>query len=791
MAFISQSIKNLLAGVSQQPATLRYPEQLEHQENGLSTGPAGLQKRPPTLHVAALDASTIVSGVKPLVHLIERDASERYVVMFNGEGIAVWDLNGNRKTVNYAAGTQAYLASANPREELKAVTVADYTFITNTAVEAAMSEEVVTDVWAAQGALVHVKSGQYGRTYQIIINGAAVSSYITPDGSDPTHTAAIDTNHIASALGSYLNASYEVAQSGEGWLYIRPKTGTPAITSVETKDGFNNQAMFGFLQDTQKFSNLPSTAPNGFTVRVQGETGSSADDYYVKYDASNKVWKETAKPGILKSFDASTMPHVLVREADGAFTFREAEWDGREVGDDDSNPLPSFIGRKITDVLFIRNRLGFLAGENVILSKSGEFFKFWTSTATDVVDTDMIDDAVPDESVTTLHYGVPFNEELLLFSARGQYIGKSDTVFTPKSFRIDRTTRFDCNPHCRPVQAGRRVYFANSRAEYSSLLEYYIVQDVTEVKDAQDVSSHVPSFIPNTVHKILGSTSENLLLSLSTGDESRIYTYKYLFNEATRVQASWSFWEMGDAAILGGGFVGSTLYLLLTRGSGLYLEKMLFTQNTKDNDVEPYRAHMDRKAVTAPLTTYNILTDSTTVDVQGLYGGGSLPASATYQVVHPDGMVSRCAASAMTGGTMQIPGDLTGQRVVVGEVTNFKVVLSEIMIKNEDGKGGVKARNRGKLQVKSVTLHYDKSGYFKVSVAHAGKQTFVYEMTARLLGSTKNVLGALPLDTGSITVPVQGDSQDVTLTIESDWPAPLALIGFDWEGTYTERSTPR
>ncbi|WP_459606244.1 phage nozzle protein, partial [Enterobacter hormaechei] len=47
MALVSQSIKNLKGGISQQPEILRYPEQGTLQVNGWSSETEGLQKRPP------------------------------------------------------------------------------------------------------------------------------------------------------------------------------------------------------------------------------------------------------------------------------------------------------------------------------------------------------------------------------------------------------------------------------------------------------------------------------------------------------------------------------------------------------------------------------------------------------------------------------------------------------------------------------------------------------------------------------------------------------------------------
>jgi hypothetical protein len=53
--------------------------------------------------------------------------------------------------------------------------------------------------------------------------------------------------------------------------------------------------------------------------------------------------------------DGATLPHVLVREADGSFTFKAATWDKRRCGDGGQDrPDPSFIGKQIQDIVFHR-----------------------------------------------------------------------------------------------------------------------------------------------------------------------------------------------------------------------------------------------------------------------------------------------------------------------------------------------------------------------------------------------------------------------------------------------------
>ena len=51
------------------------------------------------------------------------------------------------------------------------------------------------------------------------------------------------------------------------------------------------------------------------------------------------------------------MPHQLVRQANGTFTFSEVAWNERIVGDDETNPFPSFVDHEITSIFFYRNRM--------------------------------------------------------------------------------------------------------------------------------------------------------------------------------------------------------------------------------------------------------------------------------------------------------------------------------------------------------------------------------------------------------------------------------------------------
>ena len=903
MGLINQDIKNLVSGVSQQPPILRHPEQLEEQLNGYSSESSGLQKRPPSMFVASLGRK-VNDKTKPLVHFIDRDEDEKYIVLFTGSDIEVYDMQGRKQTVKFTEGTKPYIYSEAPRYTLKPITIADYTFVSNIKQVTKMADTIDNKAWETQGLLVNIKSGQYGRTYRIDVNGETIASYETPDGSDKSHTKLIATDYIANKLAEaveVLDTDYKVVK-GSSWLYIQkvgyksitgetlklhPSTSIPqqvdrfkglmptirvynytvqtSVTSNKTQviidfpnisrypakwqthitydktaydaffaeiercktdmwevttevssanqfhdiytltyttkevpkgetvpysmiesatvyDGYNNQAAFGILKSVQKFSILPATAPNGFLVKIKGEEGSETDDYYVAYDEVEQVWKECARPSLKNHIDNTTMPHVLVREADGTFTFKCADWSARDIGDDDSNPEPSFIGDTINDVFYHRNRLGFLSGENVILTRSADFFNFWMTSATKVQDTDPIDLAASDSTISTLYNAVTFDTDLVLFSRNAQFLLTADGTLTPTSANLTpAVTRYEASLKAKPVSAGRNVYFAAERAKYTSIREFFTAADNTDAKDVQDITSHVPNYIPNGVYKIIPSTVENLMLYITEGDETAMYIYKYLFIDSQRVQAAWSKWDM-QGAVYGGQFIDNNLYLIVNRNGYYVLERISFTINTTDLAYEPYRVLLDCKmGYEIPADDYDYNNDQTTVELIDVLSY-LYDENEQYSAVMADGTYVPAKE-----GKLVFDGDVRGQVIIVGLNYLFKMVMSTIMVKQANN-GSTQALTEGRLQLRQLWFNYADSGYFKVLVDIKDKQVFEYEYTSRLLGTRFNVLEAMPFTTGSFKVPVQAKNENVSISVETDTPLPVSFVGAGWIGNYQRRT---
>lgn len=789
MALVSQTVKNLKDGMSQQPDILRYPEQGALQVNGWSSETEGLQKRPPSIFVKRLAASGAF-GSAPAIHLINRDAVEQYDLVFTGSSILVYDLKGNQYTVTDLAG-DGYFNTSAPREDLRIITVADYTFVVNRKKVITMDPGLTQVGYPSLNsrAIINVRGGQYGRTLSIGINGGPLATLVMPDGGVVTDVNKTDAQYIATTLAASLTTAYPTWAfvAGEGYILITAPVGTP-INTVETKDGYANQLINGLIYQVQTFSKLPLSAPADYLVEITGEAGTGRDNYWVRYDASSKVWRETVAPGITAGFNASTMPHALVRASSGNFEFKQLTWEQRKVGDDDTNPLPSFVDASVNDVFFYRNRLGFLSGENVIMTRASKFFNFFPGSIATLADDDPIDVAISHNRVSILKYAVPFAEQLLLWSDQAQFVMSSSGSLTSKSLQLDLTTEFDVTDSARPFGIGRGVYFVSPRATYSSIKRYYAVQDVSAVKSAEDVSAQVPRLVPNVVFNLHGSGTENFLSCISDSAPGQLFIYKYLYIEEQVVQQSWGYWNFGaDVTILSANSIGSYMWLVLQRPGGITMERVEFTKQTLDFPTEPYRTYMDMKATVVP-TVWDEDDYSTSMSLTSIYG---FAPNAEFYTMGTEGVFVRHTPPTggwTDGGVLKVYGDQRGKTFFVGRIYEFEYEFSKFLIKQRDAQGSISTEDSGRLQLRRAWVNYELSGAFQVFVQRGREEPWVYTMSGGRLG-VDFTLGELNVGTGQFRFPMSGNAKSLTVGIKSDTPTPMNIIGCGWEGNYLRRTS--
>lgn len=828
MPLVSQSTSSYKGGVSQQPDIVRFPDQVSQQINGFSSEVQGLQKRPPTKHIKRLGDK--IDGTSSKFHIINRDENEQYILQMQNGALKVWDLQGTEKKVTIADDAQ-YLSTQDPNTDFRAVTVADYTFILNRSKVVQLDQESLTDTTGSNIALVYIKNAQYAKTYAIFQGDTFVCGMITPDGGQAKQAVATTSAFIAQRLKDlmtgdtsvtgevtrntydqllenlggtavpiyslnknskiYKDSSYKVGISGDSVISIRHQ-GSSEVPNIVVKDGFGNTNAYPIKGYVNSVSKLPPAAPDGYICRIKGQTNTQDDDYYVNYNEGKNAWLECVAPGIPYKYKADTMPHALVREADGTFKFKRLEWSQRKVGDQDSNPQPSFVGSNINDIFFYRNRLGFISQENVILSGSADFYNFWFRSAASIADTDPIDLAVSSNRVSILTHAVPFARELMLFSREGQFVLSSDGVMTPKSAKVDQITQFDYSDQAQPIGIGQSIFFINNKINYCSLMRYYTVQDVADLKDAQDTSAHIPTYIPRGIFRLSGNTTDNTVLMCSRAVPNTLWVFKYIILNGQNLQQSWSKWvfRYEGSEVLLAEFVGPDIYLLINTDGGLFLQKTGLTGNAFDFEDQPVRSFMDRKIryVIPSSAKYSDYNDETTVSLKDIYGAVPKSGVATYCLVGPDGYYHQIS-SWDSQGNFKIKGDIRGQTFFVGRQYEFLVKLSKQVIKTASD-SSVTSQDQGRLQLRNYWFNYNKSGPFYCYVDNEEKNRhFVYSCTSRNLGVSTNILGKQPLSTGKFKFPIQDNNLEVDITVKSDSPLPINLISGGWQGLYIRRNS--
>ena len=827
MPVVSQSIPNFINGISQQTPTQRGINQATDQVNLQNNIVKGLSKRPPLEYIATLDSSNVFPNTTKLWN-IQRDESNQYMCAFYDNGVKVYDLAGNEKTVSYPNGN-TYLNSSNPKEDFKLVNIADYTFIANKSI--VPTADSTTSAAKVEEFLVYAKTSNYGREYKVALKHPSMAQELEvifqmPSGNDATTDSEFrDTNKITDILlkgtssthwngsasqigfktirtdtGATLStteglsnysgiSNYFTFESYDSVIYGKPTDGNANYT-VSTSDGAGNASMYAIKDKIQDFTKLPYYGKDGVIIQVTGDEGDTLSDYFVKFEG-NGIWNECIAPATSVGLTDTTMPHALINNNNGTFTFKKLDWNDRICGDATTNADPSFVGKAIQNLTFYKSRLGILSGENLILSENASYFNFFATTSTQVLDTDPIDIAASGTQVNTLKNSVAFNETLLLFSDTAQYkLASGGDTITPTSAILNEVSVFEHDDSVTPVAAGKFAYFCQSRNNNTAVREYY-ADDDTLTNDGLDISVTVQSLIPANPYQIISNTIEDTLLFLvsdtkdgtvapaSVGsavtptNADTIYVYKYFFDKGEKVQTAWSKWTFNGVKILGGMTSDSFVYLFTAEGQDTKLFK-IDLRNLEDTTVG-FNVHLDlRKKVTG---TYSAVTGLTTVTSPYGVKAGLIAVDATNG--------SNYALTYVSGSNYTLVGNHTN--VYIGVPYESLYTLSPQYIREDTGRG-LMAITSGRLQIRTINFDFENSGYFQVEVSPENRSTNTTYMNGYIIGTAGSTIGTPAISSGTLRVPVQCRNTDFTLNIKSSSHLPMFIASAEVEGYYHRRS---
>ena len=838
MKNVAVTIPNLIQGISQQPDAQRDPSQGEIQINGVSSIAEGLRKRDSSRTLAKVSDTAFGDA---FFHTILRDQQEEYISVITKSSIKVFDLEGTEQTVTADTNAFDYLSTVtDARQQIRAVTIADYTFITNTKKATAMDTATApVSPRPPHECLVWVKQAVYGNEYKLTVNGKTATvttpvAAVVTNGSTVTENR-ISSEEIAQNLINGLNTAglsgFTLERSGSViWIW-----GTSAIT-VSATDAKANATITAILDEVQVFTELPTIAPTGYQVQITGDPGTNFDNYYVEFEPRSGsfgegAWVETVSPGVEYKLDPDTMPHVLIRKTDGSFWFGAVkgqtvagipddvpEWGERVSGDYDTVPDPSFVGYAINDIFIYKNRLGFLADENVVLSRVREFFEFFPETVTTVLDTDPIDVVASNNRVSVLRYAVPYQDELILFSSQIQFrFNAAETVLTPATAQITVLTQFDVDVNVRPQQAGGGIFFMQSNGQWSQMREFAVRGAGTALTaDAADLTGYVSSYIPDDCFKLTINDAGNAAFLISSkvttgfGAEDyrkRIYTYKWFLRNqgsgAERVQNSWSYWEFGADEVLQVVCIREVLYCLMRYGTKVYLEAISVLDRAEEAVFAPYPLLLDRLHGTTTATPSGVRMDKGVYDEQNDETTFTLKYEATnevqvwsaYNMTNTNKAGPVYLGSTSAGATVKARGDWSKEDVWAGEKFEFRYRFSRFKLMQDIG-GGKAPRNVVRTQVRQAKIGYHETGFFQAKTLpeHRAEGLYTFDGTVTSVRGASIGRPAQMSDftpryyEGVFNIPIMGRGDRVLVELLNDTPHPSKFSTVEWIGMVTSRS---
>ena len=783
MPLTQDTITGFIGGVSQQPDKLMFPNQVKKMINMSPDPVQGLCKRKPTEHIARL-MNPLTKH--PYVHTIIKE-DEKYKVYLTGDTIRVFDLNGNEKTVYIEEGTQrSYIETNNPLKDLTATTIADYTFITNKTIITELDNETYPNPYP-NAALIFVKQGDYGIDYVVKVNGTQVASKTTSNDNVADHR----TNTIAETLYNAMvtnlgTANWDISRLNST-IMLAKKDGT--AFEIQTTDSNADRSLFSFFKETKNITDLPVVAPNGFILKIIGDKGDTSDDYYVQFETADGsdfgtgAWKECCSPDVKYKVNAHTMPHVLVRESDGTFTFKVASWTDRRAGDETTAKTPSIFGNPVEEVFTYKGRLGFISGDRSLYSDTDDIFSLFKRTVMTSLDTDPID-VGSNSKMVLLKHSLAFNEDLLLFSPTSIFNITSGDVFSNSTVGIDLTMEYPCSTICKPICIGGTALFAHDNGIYSGLYEIYVASTYT--KAARSITEQVPCYIPSGLYKMTANVENNIVCLLNKNDRDKVYVYNYYYSSEQKAQSAWHIWEF-DGDVLGAEFVDNYLYLSIQYDDGVYLERIDITPVQHEEELD-FLVYLDRK-------TYfkNIENDEITLPYI---------SEKEFSIINEKGFPVNYVYDETTNKAV-LTSDY--EYVIVGFPFNSSFQMGNIY-QRQTTETGVKVVE-GLLMLKDVTLNYLNTGYFRVittphfttmqkseldwGTLRMTDETYgessSFEFTGVILATVSATLGKITVSNGSFLFPIMAKNEDMDIEIVNDSYLPSTFTSVVWIGDFNVR----
>ena len=695
---------------------------------------------------------------------------------------------------------------------------------------------------------------RFGTTTDVTLNSGDLN-YLTPGVQMPT----IDSATVAGTTTKF------TVERNSSIIKISSETDF----MVRVSDGLAEQGLGVIYKEVDSITDLPKSCFNNFRVKIIGDTDLDQDDYYVKFktkdneDFGEGSWIEqpgwfqdgTDKgvvTGIDTLIDKDTMPVRLIPDQDTgkitSFTLKTVDWGGRTAGDDNTNPFPSFVDYKINDIFFFKNRLGVLTDDSVVFSEADEYFNFFRTTTQSLLDSAPIDVGISHTKISLLKYAQAFQEKLMLFSAKTQFVLRGADLLTPKTVTISPVTEYDVSESIRPLALSSHIYFNFKRNSFEGLLEY-TVDNNTETYGAAEITEQINKYIPSNIVRMAGSASENMIIVQTDQDYKKLFVYKYFWQGREKIQSSWMSFTF-TREVRSFHFIESTLHIITTDSDGTYLEKIPMENGLAEADRD-YALLLDGRIQSSSTNyvqsiNYTKLSSTTPQSFDGsnytdvtymrfrnsflfkegmaIYSKNGTRKEVTLHSVNDieilidgklanyvnyNGSLYKCVEGHTSSASI-LPTDtnywqptvevdsapvwseqgyeyLSVYDYFIGYEYDMLYRFSKQNLKQPTERGGRSASDYTYQTIRNGSIEYSETGHFNVEVTPKFRDKYTYTYNPSLLASVSTLNKFTP-ETGFFKFAVQAQPNDATIEIKSSSALPVKLLSAEFESTIISRS---
>ena len=614
----------------------------------------------------------------------------------------------------------------------------------------------------------------------------------TPFDADTAVTADTILGSITAVANSISGISTKVIGNG---IYFFSDTTSFNINVVEDDLMRVMQSSVNDVQD------LPNQCKHGYIVKIANARISDEDDYYLKFNGQNDKdgngsWAECAASAIPRSLH--NMPLVIQRTSlanpgtsteVATFTIKRFTYGERNVGDTGTNTMPSFLDKRVNKVLFFRNRLAFLAEENVVTCRPGTLGEpnFFVETALTVSTADPIDISAASMFPSELFDGMELNTGLLIFSTNQQFLlASDDTVLNPDTAKLRSISTFNYNKAIPPISLGTTVAYVDNSNKFSRFNEMANVAREGE-PNVLEVTKVVPSVLSKNIDLLTNSRENSIVLFGKTGSDE-VVGYKYFQTAEKRQQAAWFKWKLNNSLLYH--FIIDDEYYFLDEDH--FLQKIQLIQADSEpsitQDSVDFLLHLDN-FTTVSGGVYDAATKKTTFTNQSDWIDQVTTPNGTLVVIDTDSSTARrgryAECTVINSDDFTLPGDWSGATLKIGYLYDYQVKFPTIYPTKVQGASSIADVNSS-LVLHRIKLHFGKVGLYETTLERVGKNDYteVYESTEL---DEYDVSDAPYLEEFIKTIPVYERNTNVEITLKSAHPSPATLRSMSWEGDYSPK----